>query len=299
VEGEREEIMTTIRPDMRIGELLKAHPELLDTLAGYAPAFTKLRNPLLRRTLGGMATLAQAASMGDVDLPDLLRTLREAAGEPTSPQGEAPAAMARIPLSAATPEPPAWLREERIVTEFDVRPLHAEGQNPIAPILKAAKTVPQGGILFLRNPFEPLPLYELLGEQGFAPWARQVGGSADDWEVFFYRVPAGEPVSPSSGSSPGPVPSGGEVPGPGEANVPGALAVASVQIDVSQLTPPEPMTRVLKALAQLQPGETLLVRHVQRPMYLFSKLDNLGHAYQTWEIGPGHVEILIRVGERE
>jgi hypothetical protein len=59
------------------------------------------------------------------------------------------------------------------------------------------------------------------------------------------------------------------------------------------------MKRVLEALAQLQPGETLLVRHVQRPMYLFSKLDDLGHAYQTWEIGPGHVEILIRVGERE
>jgi uncharacterized protein (DUF2249 family) len=283
--------MATIRPDTRIGDLLKAHPELLDTLAGYAPAFGKLRNPVLRRTIGRMATLAQAASMGDVDLPDLLRTLREAAGEPISPQEEMPAAIAQIPLSAATPEPPAWLSEERIVTEFDARPLHAEGQNPIAPILKAAKSVPEGGILFLRNTFEPLPLYELLGEQGFTPWARQVGGSVDDWEVFFYRGRAGEPVSLPSDAATGRVQS--------EANVSGALPVASVQIDVSQLTPPEPMTRVLEALAQLQPGETLLVQHVQRPMYLFSKLDDLGHAYQTWEIGPGHVEILIRVGERE
>jgi uncharacterized protein (DUF2249 family) len=290
--------MTTIRPDMRIGELLKAHPELLDTLAGYAPAFAKLRNPVLRRTLGRMATLAQAAGMGDVDLRDLMRTLREAVGESAPPQAEAPAAMAQIPLSAATPEPPAWLCEERIVTEFDVRPLHARGQNPIAPILKAAKSVPEGGILFLRNPFEPLPLYELLAEQGFTPWARQVGDSADDWEVFFYRVGAGEPISPPSGPSTGPVPSEANVPMPGGAEVPGALPVASVQIDVSQLTPPEPMTRVLEALAQLEPGETLLVRHVQRPMYLYSKLDDLGHAHQTWEIGPGHVEILIRVGER-
>jgi uncharacterized protein (DUF2249 family) len=75
--------------------------------------------------------------------------------------------------------------------------------------------------------------------------------------------------------------------------------VASVRIDVSQLTPPEPMQRVLEALAQLEPGQTLLVQHVQRPLYLYTKLDQLGHAHQTWEMGPGHVEILIRVGERE
>jgi uncharacterized protein (DUF2249 family) len=282
--------MATIRPDTRIGDLLKAYPELLDTLAGYAPTFGKLRNPLLRRTIGRVATLAQVASMGDVNLPDLLRTLREAAGEPVSPQ-EAGPAIAQIPLSAATPERPAWLSEERIVTEFDARPVHAGGQNPLAPILKAAKNVPEGGILLLRNTFEPLPLYELLGEQGFTPWARLSGGSVDDWEVFFYRARAGEQVA-----LPGDATSESALSGAG---LSGAPPVASVTIDISQLTPPEPMTRVLEALAQLQPGETLLVRHVQRPLYLFSKLDDMGHTHQTWEIGPGQVEILIRVGERK
>jgi uncharacterized protein (DUF2249 family) len=283
--------MTKIAPNTRIGDLLKQYPQLLDVLAGYAPAFAKLRNPLLLRTIGRMATLAQAASMGDVNLPDLLRTLREAVGEPVSQQEEAPAAVAQIPLSAATPERPTWLSKEGIVTELDARPLLAAGQNPVAPILKAAKNVPEGSILLLRNTFEPLPLYELLGEQGFAPWARQAAGSPDDWEVFFYRVRPGEQVPLPSDPATGTVLSG--------ANVPGAPPVASVSIDISQLTPPEPMMRVLEALAQLQPGETLLVRHVQRPMYLFSKLDDMGHTHQTWEMSPGHVEILIRVGERE
>jgi uncharacterized protein (DUF2249 family) len=271
--------MTTIRPDTRIGDLLSAHPHLLETLANYAPAFAKLRNPLLRRTIGRMATLAQVAGIGGVDLAELLRTLREAIGEPVS-AGEGPAlSVEQLPLSAATGEPPAWLDESRIAARLDARPLHADGQNPIAPILKASQTVPEGGVFCLRNTFEPLPLYEVLGRQGFTPWARQYG--PDDWEVFFYRARAGE-----------------EVTAPGEATLePGAPSVASVTVDVSQLTPPEPMVRVLEALAQLQAGETLLVRHVQRPMYLYGKLDEMGHTHQTWDMGPGHVEILIRVGE--
>jgi uncharacterized protein (DUF2249 family) len=281
--------MTTIRPDTRIGDLLKAHPGLLDKLADYAPAFGKLRNPLLRRTIGRRATLAQAAALGDVNLADLLRTLRQAAGQPLSPEGEPATPVSRVPLSAATPEPPPWLDEGRIAAHFDARPLQAEGQNPLAPILKAAKDVTAGDIFCLRNTFEPLPLYDVLAKQGFTPWARQNG--PDDWEVFFYRARPGEEIAPPGEAALEPVPSG--------ANVSGAPLVASVRIDVSQLTPPEPMMRVLEALAKLQPGETLLVRHVQRPMYLYARLDEMGHAHQTWEIGPGHVEILIRVGERE
>ncbi len=273
---------TTIRPDTRIGDLLKQHPELLDVLADYTPAFNKLHNPLLRRTVGRMATLAQAASMGGVDLPELLRALREAAGETVPATEELAATAARLALSAATPEPPAWLDEERIATRFDARPLHAEGKNPIGRIVKTAKDVPEGRILYLRNSFEPLPLYELLGSQGFTPWARHTNSAADDWEVFFYRARPGEEL---------------ELPADLTAKS-GAPPVASVSIDVSQLTPPEPMQRVLEALAHLQPGETLLVRHVQRPMYLYAKLDEMGHTHQTWEIGPVHVEILIRVGER-
>ena len=271
----------TIAPDTRIGDLLQEYPELLEVLADYAPAFAKLRNPLLRRVIGRMATLAQAASMGGVDLPELLQTLRKAAGEPASAPDEAATTLAQMPLSAATPEPPQWLDETRVAARFDARPLHVEGRNPIAPILKAAQDVPVGHIFHLRNTFEPLPLYEVLGEQGLIPWARSHG--PDDWDVFFYRTRPGEEVGPH----------------PGSAAESGAPPVASVSIDVSQLTPPEPMMRVLEALAQLQPGDTLLVRHVQRPMYLYRKLDDKGHAHQTWEMGPGHVEILIRVGEKK
>ncbi len=270
----------TIAPDTRIGDLLKEYPQLLDVLVDYAPAFRKLRNPILRRTIGKMATLAQAASMGGVDLAELLRTLRRAVGEPEPAPDETETSASRPPLSAATPEPPQWWDESKIAAHLDARPFQAEGKDPLSAILKAIKDVPEGGIFYLRNTFEPLPLYEVLCKRGFTPWSRQLG--ADDWEVFFYRVEPGQEAT---------LPMTPEAEG-------GAPPVASVTIDVTQLTPPEPMMRILEALAQMEPGETLLVRHVQRPMYLYSKLDEMGHRHQTWEIGPGHVEILIRVGEK-
>ncbi|HEV7215214.1 MAG TPA: DUF2249 domain-containing protein, partial [Chloroflexota bacterium] len=68
---------------------------------------------------------------------------------------------------------------------------------------------------------------------------------------------------------------------------------ATVQIDVSDLAPPEPMVRILEALEQLAPGQTLLVEHVRRPVYLYAQLDAKGYQHTTEELGPGRVQLRI------
>ena len=45
-----------------------------------APAFAKLRNPVVRRTVAKIATLEQAAKIGGVDLQAMILKLRAAAG---------------------------------------------------------------------------------------------------------------------------------------------------------------------------------------------------------------------------
>ncbi|MFQ5875505.1 MAG: DUF2249 domain-containing protein [Dehalococcoidia bacterium] len=269
----------TIAPETKISDLLKEYPQLLDVLADYSPAFGKLRNPLLRRTFGRLTTLAQAAAIGGVDLTELLRTLRQAAGEPELAPATEAETLAALPPSAATPEPPAWLDEARVTATFDARPLQARGEEPLAPILRMTAEVEEGDILRLWNTFEPFPLYEVLGRKGFVPWARPT--AEGDWEVYFYKKAPGEefatPEAPAVAEGPAPT-------------------VATLTIDVSQLVPPEPMMRVLEALAQLKPGDTLLVHHVREPMYLYPKLEELGHSHQTWKLGPDRVDILIKVG---
>lgn len=53
-----------IRPDMRVSEVLEQHPKLLEVLIAASPAFQKLKNPLLRRTMPRLVSVAQAARMG-------------------------------------------------------------------------------------------------------------------------------------------------------------------------------------------------------------------------------------------
>jgi DUF438 domain-containing protein len=62
----------TITPKTTVHTLLKEYPFLLDFLAGYHPEFKKLTNPVLRRTVGRMATLDAVAEQANVPLNQLM-----------------------------------------------------------------------------------------------------------------------------------------------------------------------------------------------------------------------------------
>jgi uncharacterized protein (DUF2249 family) len=52
-------------------------------------------------------------------------------------------------------------------------------------------------------------------------------------------------------------------------------------LDVSQLEPPEPLERILDALAALEPGDRLSVIHRRIPFPLFDMLRRMGHRWET------------------
>lgn len=64
------------------------------------------------------------------------------------------------------------------------------------------------------------------------------------------------------------------------------------EIDVSRLEPPEPLERVLDALAALPPGDRLQVLHRRDPFPLYDFLHRMGYAWKTTG-GGGRYEILI------
>lgn len=76
-------------------------------------------------------------------------------------------------------------RQESDTLLLDVRPDLARGDEPFARIMEAAASVQQGQTLTLIAPFEPVPLYGVLGAQGFAHETQQVG--AAEWVVRFVR----------------------------------------------------------------------------------------------------------------
>ena len=58
--------------DTTIYALSKEYPFLVDALAGHNQAFEKLRNPMLRQTMGRVATIEKAAAMGNEGVLELM-----------------------------------------------------------------------------------------------------------------------------------------------------------------------------------------------------------------------------------
>ncbi|MGD8491813.1 MAG: DUF1858 domain-containing protein, partial [Anaerolineae bacterium] len=53
---------TIIAPKTKVAELISAYPQLEQVLIDYVPAFEKLKNPVLRKTVARITTLQQAAA---------------------------------------------------------------------------------------------------------------------------------------------------------------------------------------------------------------------------------------------
>ena len=153
-------------------------------------------------------------------------------------------------MSAA--RPPALVAMRPV--DLDVRDDLRAGREPFNRIVATVKTLGPGEVLVLRAPFEPVPLYAVLGARGLSHWTECL--AADDWRVWFYSE---------------------EVPA----------------LDVRGLSPPQPMVRVLECLDRLAPGASLTVLHDRRPMFLYPQLDDRGFTHVTDEPEPGLVRIVI------
>jgi uncharacterized protein (DUF2249 family) len=156
---------------------------------------------------------------------------------------------------------------------LDVREVIQRGEEPFAQIMAAVDALAIDQALVLRVPFEPIPLYKVLGKRGFAHWTER--RTPGDWCVGFYRDRA---------------------PSRAAAAVTGTLTRDRTVLDVRGLEPPQPMVRVLQEIDRLGPGGELEVHHDRRPMFLYPQLDERGLAHETDEPEPGLVRILIRRG---
>lgn len=155
---------------------------------------------------------------------------------------------------------------------FDVRDELAQGGEPFARIMAAIKALRPHDALVLRTPFEPVPLYSVLGRRGFAHWTER--HAADDWSVWFWRETTREAVPAA----------------------PPSATAGSSTLDVRGLEPPQPMVLVLERLESLAAGETLEVLHERRPLFLYPQIEARGFIHQTDEPAAGIIRIRIQRG---
>lgn len=71
---------------------------------------------------------------------------------------------------------------------------------------------------------------------------------------------------------------------------------SEVFLDLRGLYPPEPMERVLGALADLQPAQQIRLLIEREPHPLFRILERNGYRYQTAQPAPGLFQVVIEEG---
>jgi hypothetical protein len=152
-----------ITSDTKIAAVLSEHPELEDLLISMSPAFIKLRNPVLRRSVARVATLRQAAVVGRLDVADLVNELRVAVGQ----KPLVGMAVDEVEYFGPTPE---WFDDAAVVKvlrEQDIDP----DVMPINPLLRAVRDLGEGEIVELVTAHLPAPGIDILRRKGHLVWS--------------------------------------------------------------------------------------------------------------------------------
>lgn len=169
-----ENLNTPITPDTKVGELLETYPGLENVLIDIAPVFSKLKNPVLRKTIAKVTSLKQAAVVGNVSLGEMVNRLRSAAGQD----------------SLVTEPGSEWQNEEKTeisatVKVYDARYDLEYGEHPAGKVFSEVSKLTEGETYLLITPFVPAPLIDKLKDKGYKAVSRKV--SNNKFETYFSK----------------------------------------------------------------------------------------------------------------
>lgn len=164
------EPMKEITLETKIADLLDRYPRMKEILIAINPKFKKLNNPVLRRTIGRVAGVRQAAIVGGMDPMDLLNQLREAVGQSSICEDrDDPLQTCLVPVEEPAPE---WIATVPSVV-LDANEILDKEQNPLAITRKALKGLVPGETLLIKADFRPEPLIESFEKEGYLLYVRE------------------------------------------------------------------------------------------------------------------------------
>jgi len=261
-----------INPNTRISALLKFHPGALEAITAIHPAFAKLKNPLARKLMAGRTSIAMAAKIAGCGVEDFYRQLAPLGYEQDNRDDLQTTGIAGGDQLLQSLQSAAAI-------ELDVRPMLAEGQDPLKLIIAQASLLEPQQVLRIINSFEPVPLISLMKSKGFGAMTAQQGPAL--YTTYFFREQLPSMDKPESDH--------------------GRLSWNDMmekfrynrkELDVRMLSMPTPMHAILDALKELAPGTALFVHHHRVPIFLLTELRAQGYQCLVQE-APGDIQLLI------
>lgn len=164
---------------------------------------------------------------------------------------------------------------ESVVT-LDVREHLQSGREPFSLIMQTVSQLGSGQKLLLIVPFEPVPLYGVMAQRGYdvASTPQENG----DWEILF------SPKQEPSGPLPEAAPSCERT----------STQRITLDVDARGLEPPEPMVKILEAVAALPDGGEIRAHTDRRPVHLYPQLEERGFVGESVQVEDGSFVTSIR-----
>jgi len=170
----------------------------------------------------------------------------------------------------------------RIIT-LDVREDIRNGREPFARIMQTVARLKDEDQLLLIAPFEPAPLFAVLAQQGFSHESKPT--PSGDYEVLFTRG-AGGSANPTDATATSEPLRGSKLRS--------CTGTPVIEVDARGLEPPQPLVKILEALATLPQRARLRARTDRRPMHLYAQLEERGFVGETEEQGDGSFVTHVR-----
>lgn len=143
----------------KLFDVLEAHPFLEEQIIKIAPPFQNLKNPVLRRTVGRLATIEKVAQVGGLNVTQLVNTLRRAVGQ--EELAAEPNLVVQVPQSTDDPD---WISGEPQFTVNGTEMLQ-RGEVPLGRVNELLGQLEQGRYLLLVTNFDPTPIHDAMQKQ--------------------------------------------------------------------------------------------------------------------------------------
>ena len=149
-----------LTPKTRLLDLLNEFPGLEEKVMALAPPFKNLKNPILRKTVGKLATLEKVSKIGGLDVGDFMNELRNEIGmDPV--EMDLDISEIAIPDSA-----PDWAKGEPKHIVDGTAMLDA-GEHPLSHMNELMSQCEPGEFVLLKTNFAPIPMHDAMSQQNY------------------------------------------------------------------------------------------------------------------------------------
>jgi len=168
-----------ITSNTKIADLLAEYPALEEKIIGIAPPFKNLKNPILRKTVGKLATLEKAAQIGNLDVGQFVNMLRKEVGQETT--------ETEVKVNVTWREgEPEWIKGQPVQI-IDGTEMLNRGEHPLSKINETMKNLEQNQSVLLKTNFKPIPLIEAMEKQNYNVYSKTDDNHTDQHFTFIRK----------------------------------------------------------------------------------------------------------------